>query len=547
MGICFTTDRRICVEYRIEYDNDETNPNAPRRSAQDSAIFAHMRRARSSPAARKSTDYLSVALPGENQNTGARGSTQDSRKSRASTVNALRNPFGPDEYDEESLDGLEETEEMEVDLASWGLDAFKSSTEEKAPKSKKPRGRTKSETLDRASLEAGQLRSSASVRARSMSVGGLGGFGLGGAFLDATTTERPHSVASPLDLAGMTPPTRPPHLRRKSDHSLIDNIASAAPLHAVPFPREASPRPLSSDLEGATHQRTFSAGSGSMLAYDQPAARPKSSASFGSRLLQDEDPDSNIFSVPAPAADRASRFDPKAQRERERKLSVSSRNMLGEDAEFRPVSAHLEAMAQERQRAHSNASMGSQLAIEPRPQERRQRRYSKMDLMRPKVLIMPSPLQEAGSHVPPPQPSRDGFQLTTDGPPLPANARTTRRASATMSTLLPSSTDVGFGSSTSGLSLSQMTFRNTLAVDGQNQAFLGGPPIATEDGQQIEFPEPEQPIPGPVIAVDAAEPEPAKRPAGKLYGRSLIDNLEARKAEMRGKQRSVRKPSSFCV
>ena len=61
---------------------------------------------------------------------------------------------------------------------------------------------------------------------------------------------------------------------------------------------------------------------------------------------------------------------------------------------------------------------------------------------------------------------------------------------------------------------------------------------ATEEGEQIhDEPEPE-PEPEPEIPiVQVEEPTGPKRPAGKLYGRSLIDDLEARKAHMRGKQR----------
>jgi len=59
---------------------------------------------------------------------------------------------------------------------------------------------------------------------------------------------------------------------------------------------------------------------------------------------------------------------------------------------------------------------------------------------------------------------------------------------------------------------------------------------ATEDGEQIveEFPE-EEPARPVTVIVD--EPESAGRPPGKLYGRSLVDELEHRKAVMRSKQR----------
>ena len=53
-------------------------------------------------------------------------------------------------------------------------------------------------------------------------------------------------------------------------------------------------------------------------------------------------------------------------------------------------------------------------------------------------------------------------------------------------------------------------------------------------------PEPElEPEPQPEVPIVQVEEEPTgpKRPPGKLYGRSLIDDLDARKAAMRGKQR----------
>lgn len=63
---------------------------------------------------------------------------------------------------------------------------------------------------------------------------------------------------------------------------------------------------------------------------------------------------------------------------------------------------------------------------------------------------------------------------------------------------------------------------------------------ATEDGEQIIdealVEEPARPV---TVVVD--EPEGDHRPPGKLYGRSLVDVLEQRKAVMRSKQRYVPK------
>lgn len=161
---------------------------------------------------------------------------------------------------------------------------------------------------------------------------------------------------------------------------------------------------------------------------------------------------------------------------------------------------------------------------------------------------MPSPLQNASQPAPGPPP-REGFQLSTDGTPLPPGARSDKRTGALSTVQLPNSLAVPQASDAfvpnprSTLSLAQLMFRNTLTVDGQRDAAYSDldamTPRATVDGEQAEFP---LPVPEPQpIEVIVDEPEDAlpaaRRPAGKLYGRSLIDNLEARKAEMRGKTR----------
>ncbi len=61
---------------------------------------------------------------------------------------------------------------------------------------------------------------------------------------------------------------------------------------------------------------------------------------------------------------------------------------------------------------------------------------------------------------------------------------------------------------------------------------------ATEDGEQvIDDTLEEEPARPVTVIVD--EPEGNTRPPGKLYGRSLVDELEQRKANMRSKQRYV--------
>ena len=90
------------------------------------------------------------------------------------------------------------------------------------------------------------------------------------------------------------------------------------------------------------------------------------------------------------------------------------------------------------------------------------------------------------------------------------------------------------------LTLSQLTFRNTLMVGGLRDVSYSDIdnvlPRATEEGEQIKSPSPE-PIAQdlPEIA-PVSQPSARGRPAGTLFGKSLIDDLEARKAQMRSKQ-----------
>lgn len=336
----------------------------------------------------------------------------------------------------------------------------------------------------------------------------LENFGAGGAFLDAKSALPPpppppettalgarrHSVGSPLDYANVRPSDPALHRRRQSEHALIDSIPITPPLHAVPFPHSDN-----DDIEGTTG-----------LAYD------------------DRDVDGNTFVLPPPSPDRASRFDPKVQ-QRERVLSTAS---IGTRL-FSPTPGP--------------GSPRPQSAISfdgPPPRAGKDRPYSRLELMRPKVLIMPSPLQngDASTSAPTPQ-LRDGFELTTDGRPMPPGSRTAARAS-TASLLSPNFTgDAYTPNPRSSMTLSQLTFRNTLMVDGQRDPTFRDIDErlkwATEDGEQAQFDAiAQEHIPVPTMEVTAADEDPRnKRGPGKLFGRSLIDDLEARKAEMKGKQR----------
>ncbi|KAI0068701.1 hypothetical protein BV25DRAFT_26769 [Artomyces pyxidatus] len=526
----------------IEYDNDPSNPDAPFRSAHDSAIFAHLRSMPPLPA-RKSPDFLGVAIPSSNGSGGGRDSTMGHVKGRGS-IDALRNPFGADAAGEED-DLLEEAPEddMEVDLASWGLDSF--IPKEKGSKNTKKKEKMTTLPNPHPALQANSYRS-----ARSMSLGNMESFGAGGAFLDSGSSTPPdvrrRSLGSALDLPDDR--QRPP-LRQQaaSVHALIDSLPVTAPLHSVPFPsqsiRSVSPAP---------------ADDGGLRSSSQMRDRRYSTASMGSRLLNE--PEDNPFALKPPSPSQASRFDPKV---RARTMSVGTMGSMGQDNAFavRPPSpsrsSRFDPKAVGHQRTHSNASMGSRMLLDNddasmflgvAPQ-RRERPYSTLELMRPKVLVMPSPLQGAAPAAPaPPVGVRDGFEVSTDGPPLPPASRARRASSQTLLTgVNPPASAVPIASNSftpnprASMTLSQLTFRNSLMVGGQRDVAYndldGQLRRATEEGEQVVDDTPEEEEPVRPVTVVVEEADTPGRPVGKLYGRSLVDELELRKATMRGKQR----------
>ncbi|KAI0053627.1 hypothetical protein FA95DRAFT_1552124 [Auriscalpium vulgare] len=528
----------------IEYDNDPTNPDTPFRSAHDSAIFAHLR---SLPPLepRKSADYLGVKIPTSNGSGGDGRESALSHSRGRSSIDALRNPFAADNTaDEDDYAEDEPQDDMEVDLASWGLDSF-------IPKEKGSKNSRKKEKYGLPNPHP-NVPGNAYRSARSMSMGNMDSFGAGGAFLDSgagPSDARRRSFGDALDI-NYADPIRPPmRARAASAHALIDTLPVTPPLHSVPFPSRSvrSPSPAALDEDGLrpgsrAHERRYS------------------SASMGSRgLLNDVEENPNPFALKPPSPGNASRFDPKV---RARTLSMGTMGSFGgQENQFdvRPPSqaSRLDPKAARHMRTYSNASMGSRMILDNDDAsflggggQRRDRPYSTMELMRPKVLVMPSPLQGATAPAPPPTSTgREGFELTTDGPPLPAGARSSRRLSsgALMGGLAPPGSAVPIPSNSftpnprASLTLSQLTFRNSLMVGGQRDVAYTDIDSklrrATEDGEQIinEVPEEEVPVRPVTVVVD--EPDEPGRPAGKLYGRSLVDELEARKATMRGKQR----------
>ncbi|KZT74264.1 hypothetical protein DAEQUDRAFT_734624 [Daedalea quercina L-15889] len=533
-------------------------------------------------ASRRSTDYLGVTLPSEVGSIrgpesvyGGRESIMDGRRSRSST-DALRNPFGRDSTYEGMLDEEEdeEREAMEVDLASWGLDGY-------IPEDKgKGKQKAKSDTLpnphDLPLRRPAGLRSepgrSGMHASRSMSMGNFGDFGEGDAFLDEKSglSARRHSFGSPLDMQSMERPTH--RGRTVSSHALIENLPVTPPLHSIPFPTTETVRsPSPAPTDALSLERPQSRGSESVL----NRGRMLSTASFGSQVLLNEEKP-NPFAVRLPSPDRTSRFDPKSRARTTSYGSMGTMLTPGLEQEeeanpfaLRPPSPSRSSRFDPKVRARtvSMASLGTQALLDydahssddNRSHVGRTRPYSRLELMRPKVLIMPSPLQSSVSSGPvngAMQPRAiEGAELhASDAAPLPPGARAARRSSTTLSMIDASGASPSPGLIASNsftpnpratLSLSQLTFRNNLVVDGERDPAYadieGHLRRATADGEQIEpepEPEPAPPTPAPEIVIDPADR--SKRPAGKLYGRSLIDNIETRKAAMKGKSRVFR-------
>lgn len=542
---------QTCLNYRsrinsaaihLEYDNDPDNPDAPHRSAHESAIFAHLRR-HDPLKSRRSVDYLGVQVPSEV------GSDPPNRKSKAS-IDALRNPFGNADDEDESAD----EGGVEVDLTSWGLDAFMEKNKTKG----KGKGRAKSEILPNPHID-GPVRTAHSVAGdtphsrnmRSMSVGALNDFGVGGAFLDAGNgPDSLGRVRSSADLNQLQSPQPPLQRRRASTHALIDTLPVQPPLHSVPFPSvsvsgRSSPGPEEILRPGSRSSR---------LDLQTAHARTQSNTSLGSKALLNDVPDdenANPFAVQPPTPDRASRFDPKANRSRTMSVgsmgTMASKNMLADDNVFsvRPPSPSRSSRFDPKMhgRTLSVNSMGTRMLLENDvdAESRRDRPLSTLELLRPKILVMPSPLQSTVTAQPPPQPTirpRSGFEVSTDGPPLPPAVQSSRLS-------VPAASNSFTPNPRASLSLSQLAFRNTLVVGGQRDITYSDIdrhfPRALKDGEQayFEMQEEESPVPSSVPLPPIPPPSELeiKRPAGKLYGRSLIDNLEHRKLEMKQKAR----------
>ncbi|KAG8696325.1 hypothetical protein FRC09_008577 [Ceratobasidium sp. 395] len=138
-----------------------------------------------------------------------------------------------------------------------------------------------------------------------------------------------------------------------------------------------------------------------------------------------------------------------------------------------------------------------------------------------------------------------GFMLSSDGTPLPPGAQSGPRPGArpltgagpSRSAQAMSVMESGFTPNPrASMTLSQLTFRNNLMVDGARDVTYGDIDgqlrRAAVDGEQAQQEWDEYDA-----ETEAPQPE---RPAGRLYGRSLMDDLQDRKAQIHGRQRVFR-------
>ncbi|KZP00126.1 hypothetical protein CALVIDRAFT_322798 [Calocera viscosa TUFC12733] len=467
----------------IEYDNDADDPEGPYRTARESAIFAHTRRTTSRPQMdadgqnsfrRSKADFLKVKLPSE----------MDAASERRSLASGRETPA--------------QAQDEEVDLAEWGLakkderdededeadDTFREPERRRAVSEFMPGPSAPTRADRRISVAQSEVVPSSSAfqhnRARRSS---LGDFGAGGAFLDAAPSRR--SFTDPMSQRRNSLAVLEEDLR--NPFSPVDGPA------AVPFPSTESPRQAE---------------------------------------------DNNPFALPPPSPSKSSRFDPKAHGRTLSTASMGSRVMLDDPRSSRYIQDDARSsrygLDDGRSSRYFPAEDGRSImgqSVYLQEDDERSRRLSGYNVLRPKVLVMPSPLQDE-QNAAPLSPGRGGFVHSKDGPPLPPGAKVERPGPRPLSSMTlsksydPSNAQSMHLNPRQSLTLSQLTFRNSLMNDvsymdmGLRRAVLDGEKVTVEmEEEEME----------PVLRGDKAP--------GALYGRSLIDDLEARKAALRGRQR----------
>ncbi|KAG8891071.1 hypothetical protein FRB98_000080 [Tulasnella sp. 332] len=490
----------------LEYDNDPDDPTAPRKNAKESAIFAHLRR---NPRPQRDEDEDDEDIP-------LRRGTVNQPKSRGPANEEFRQSVVPELVGTEGGGRADEGAKV---LSEWGLEAF-------AP--------TSVETDAEREQKAAKLKHILSIRERTHSEAAL---------------RNPHEPPSPIDDTTSTSVRQPP-IRRPMSMGDIDDLV----IGQSPERRRASPTVID-------HRKSVHANLDFSPHLDPPPEDSLerdnfNSVTFPTKSTPIQTPNvelENPFAVPLPNPDRMSRFDPKVVGD-ERRSSIDSANQLesrkSSDAAQRRLSvgsmgsqmlmdAASHVPADSRSRTASMGTMGTKLmageALRPEsiapPKEMEDRRMSRIELMRPKLLVMPSPLQDRPG--PTTKGTRDGFfRSESGGFPLPPGSRPEARPGSSlrlMSTLSPSQSY----NPRISMSLSQLTFRQTLMVGGQRD------PSYADLDQNLRRAE----VDGEQAARDWSDEEDPEvdsrvhRQAGKLYGKSLIDNLEERKAIIKGQQR----------
>ncbi|KAL7424309.1 hypothetical protein Q5752_001899 [Cryptotrichosporon argae] len=527
----------------LEYDNDEADP-ADRRDHRKSAVFADVVRRQEARRASQLTTIPPTQVEREVASWGSvrPGGARDAASSaslRPDTARDHTNPtygsspvyvgdyrsaraslYGPSPIGERDLGEWPGSVEQvaDVDVSRWGLpdhllspDVDRAASAASAPLEPRARPlsmaavpelreRAQSFHADRAAPDPDRLRR---------------------ASMDADAMAR-HA-------ASRRSPERPAPQRRRSmiaDLVLVDDYArDRKRSNPVMVPLPSSPPATSRRLSRLS---AHSYGPSDMY-LDEPDA------------AGDEEAEPNPFALPAPPPELGSRFDPKSMggprraslegfadiRPSSRGSMLTVRSSFDAHQQSRALSTYDDSADDARRRIDSGSSgaSGFELVRQPtaydevptaeeygrplRPSKYGRRQFlDRHTLLRPKTLVMPSPLAGTEStsqtvHVP------DGF-LYGDKP-LPAGAR---------SSILSMGRKVGEIGGQGGvkMSLSQKTFRSSLMVDGtRDEGFVG----QAEEGH---------------VVYDDEEDREERRP-GKLYGTSLIDQLEARKTEMRGKQR----------
>lgn len=430
---------------------------------------------------RRSVDFLKVSIPGEDElaQEGRKSelvhSTRKSQDIRRS-MEALKRPSSEIGRLNETMfrdDGLEDEEEEiegtpDLNLASWGVDKFLAK-EEPRPQSR---------------------ASSINALTRGVSPG---------------PSMRPPNPSNPsLGVAGVTLEQRGENRRIAGSRAKslgdwgMDRLKDGeADEHGNAFSSVDRPRRSSvadpAELAAQNEQPPVSFRKrSSSLSGMQSIALPGSAST------------PHPSSIPAPSPTHTSFLDPQAITH-QRDLSMAS---VG--------SKYVATMGDERK------EMARYIPTNP---PNAAQRYSR-NLIRPKLLVMPSLLQEQEPVADTPKrPVREGFLDSTDSRPLPPGAKTNRASS--YGALNPGNR--------SSMTLSQITFRNSLMVGGQRDPSFADLESrikrAEHEGEMI----PQEHDIEPEVEEDTVP----LRAAGKLYGRSLIDDLEARKTQLKNKQRQV--------